>query len=217
MVMRRRGEPQPPRRMADELLVEAPVHKLEEQIAAHEEWAGRLEARDPGAGLPPSEADRARGEQLAELEKHISEAERLRVAVDVATDPKRVSEATAFDRFRRGALQKAISETQSDADRDFLHDLHEKGMERDRSREARRRIAEIGEKRRHPPDARARSVVAALFSDSWLADADELRLRDDILLTEDGRERHIPPGEFVKVRIVETRGRRGSLRRRAHD
>lgn len=30
-----------------------------------------------------------------------------------------------------------------------------------------------------------------------------LKLRDNVLLTEDGRETHIQPGEFVKVRVVE--------------
>ena len=104
---------------------------------------------------------------------------------------------------RRNALKKGISDGQSDEDRAFLHDLHVKRLERDREREAQAKIRQLAEKRKHPPDPRARTIAAALFSDPWLADAIELRLRDDILLTEDGRERHIPHGEFVKVRVIE--------------
>jgi hypothetical protein len=120
--------------------------------------------------------------------------------VDVATDPKRVSEATTWDRFARAARRKGISDAQSDDDRAFLHDLHEKMVESDREREAKAKIRQLAEKRRHPPDARARSVAAALFSDGFLADAIELRLRDNILLLEDGRGRHVGPGQFARWR-----------------
>jgi hypothetical protein len=40
-------------------------------------------------------------------------------------------------------------------------------------------------------------------SGSFLADAIELRVRDDIVVIENGRERRIPPGEFVNVRVIE--------------
>jgi hypothetical protein len=99
--------------------------------------------------------------------------------------------------------KKAISEGQSDEDRAFLHDLHEKKMERDREREAQAKIRSLAEKRKHPGDSRARSVAGALFSDGFLADAIELRLRDNLVVIDDGRERRLPAGEFRRVRILE--------------
>jgi hypothetical protein len=39
--------------------------------------------------------------------------------------------------------------------------------------------------------------------DEHLADALELRLRDNVLLLEDGRGRHVQPGQFVMVRGLE--------------
>jgi hypothetical protein len=74
---------------------------------------------------------------------------------------------------------------------------------REREQEAKRRIAALAEKRKHPPGARARSVAAALFSDPWLADAIVQRLRDDLIVVEDGHERRLSPGEFMNVRIVD--------------
>jgi hypothetical protein len=52
----------------------------------------------------------------------------------------------------------------------------------------------------HP---RARSVFAAVVSDGFLADALALRLRDNIVLLEDGRERLFAKGEFATARIIE--------------
>jgi hypothetical protein len=39
----------------------------------------------------------------------------------------------------------------------------------------------------------SRSILAALFSDGFLADALERRLWDNVLLLEDGRGRHVQP------------------------
>jgi hypothetical protein len=43
----------------------------------------------------------------------------------------------------------------------------------------------------------------ALFSDSFLGDAIELRLRDNLIVIDDGRERRLPPGEFMRIHILE--------------
>ena len=39
--------------------------------------------------------------------------------------------------------------------------------------------------------------------DEHLADALELRLRDNVLLLEDGRGRHVQPGQAARVRVLE--------------
>jgi hypothetical protein len=72
--------------------------------------------------------------------------------------------------------------------------MREAALEREHEQDAKRRAADIAEKRRHPPDARAPSVAAAVISDGFVADALELRLRDNIVGFEDGRERLFPEG-----------------------
>jgi hypothetical protein len=90
-----------------------------------------------------------------------------------------------------------------DEDRAFLKQAREAQLEREREQAAKAKIRELAEKRHHPRDPRARSVVAALFSDAFLGDAIELGRRDDLIVIEDGRERRLPPGEFRKMRVLE--------------
>jgi hypothetical protein len=79
--------------------------------------------------------------------------------------------------------------------------LREQSAARD-ERQARKNLAELADKRRHPPHPRGRSVAAALSSDPWLADVITRRLRDNIVVIEDGK-RHVPKGEFMLLRPVE--------------
>jgi hypothetical protein len=176
-----------------------------DQLGETDAWIERVGARDPGANLPPSEAQRARSEQLSELEIHATEADRLSAALDIIVrdDPQRTTEATMRDKFRRSVLRKAISEGQTPEDDAFHAKLREEIAARDRERQARKKVAQLAEKRRQPPDPRARSVAAALFSDPWLASAVEKRLRDNVIVIEDGKERHVLSGEFMRVRILE--------------
>jgi hypothetical protein len=46
-----------------------------------------------------------------------------------------------------------------------------------------------------PPDATARCVLAALVSDPFLAEVITKRMRDRVIVVENGKERRIPRGE----------------------
>jgi hypothetical protein len=186
--------------MSDTEIADARVDQLEARRTEHEKWVEQISSTDPGGRLPPAQAQEARQAQLREIEAHVSESERLSTAAELRAAQER--EASGIARtLRRSMLRKAAA---GDEDKQkFLAELAEAQLSNQREREVRRRIADPSEKRRHPPDPRARSVAAALFSDPFLADAVELRLRDDLIVIEDGRERRLPQGKFMKVRVLE--------------
>ena len=115
---------------------------------------------------------------------------------------------TRFD----GVLQKLrriehrmIAKAHEGEPQEFLDGLHASMREQQKQRDAKREIAKISERRKHPPDPRASSVLAAVMSSRFLADALERRLRDDILVVEEGRERRVPKGAFVNARVLDAK------------
>lgn len=161
---RRRGEPTAPAIVPDEQLASMRPDEIERERAAHAAWAKRIEARDPGAGLAPAQAMAAREGQLAELERHVAEAERLRTAGELREREESFSGLART--LRRAGLRKAAA---SDEDtRRLLGELRERMAERAEKAELKRRLAELRERRLHPANPAARSIAAAVMASDEL-------------------------------------------------
>ena len=99
MTPRRKGEPRPPKLWTDAQLWAASPDRVEQRIAEHASWAERIERQpDPGRGLLPKEAARARQAQLDAHARHVGEVERLRAwydaqAPDAVPETKREGKA----------------------------------------------------------------------------------------------------------------------------
>jgi hypothetical protein len=85
---------------------------------------------------------------------------------------------------RSGLKAAAASNEESGA---FLRKLHDQRVEWEREREAQRRIADLQERRRSKPDARASSIAAAVLSDATLYELLTRRLRETDVVGELGK------------------------------
>lgn len=174
--MRRpRGEGAPPPVMTDAEIAKARSDQLEARRAEHEAHVARIAATDPGRSLPPTLAEQAREGQLREIEAHVSESERLATAAGLRAEQERQASGVGRIVRRTGLLKAAADDPDA---KEFSAKLREASLAREREQEAKRRIAEIGEKRKHPPDPRARSVAAAVLSDATLYELLTRRLRE---------------------------------------
>jgi hypothetical protein len=189
-------------RITDAQLEKMRPHQIDERLAEYEAWIGRLERQpDPGIGLPPNEAEKLRQDGLQRLEKAVGEAERLRAALPPEPDQfpatrekERILNRRAIDNFPR-----------SDSEKKGMRERHEAMHAQQHERETKSKLRKLADRRRHPPDPRAASVLAAVMSSPWLADALELRLRSGVRLVTDDGVRDLADDEYVATRVLELR------------
>jgi hypothetical protein len=173
--MRRPNQPTPPKAMSDSELATARVDQIESRRAEHEAWVARIAQSDPGRRLPPAQAQEARQEQLNDLERHIGESERLAIAAELRESQER--EHSGLGRkLRRAGLVKAAADDV--AMKKFHEEMRAARLEQEREREAKAKIAEIADKRKHPADPRAASILAAVMSSGELYEALTRRWRE---------------------------------------
>jgi hypothetical protein len=84
-----------------------------------------------------------------------------------------------------------------------VRQMHEGYAEEARKRETKGKLRKLADRRKHPPDPRASSVVAAVLTSDFLKDALERKLRSGITWIEDGVPRELPDGEHVTCRVLE--------------
>lgn len=75
--------------------------------------------------------------------------------------------------------------------------------EQERNREAKGELAKLKDRRKHPPDPKASSVLAAVLTSDFVKDAVERKLRAGIVWMEDGRSRQLADAEYMTVRVFE--------------
>jgi hypothetical protein len=166
--LRRPGERPAPRQMTDEQLAQAGPDEIEKRISEHVAAASRLEAADdPGAGLPAKDAARARASHVKQIEKHVTESERLKAAADLLS-PEAERQKSLAEKFTRWARGKEIEAATTDEDREFARGLHENLRTQEKERKAKAKLKELEEKRRHPADPRSSSITACVLADSEL-------------------------------------------------
>jgi hypothetical protein len=77
--------------------------------------------------------------------------------------------------------------------------------EQTRKRETQTKLARIKDRRKHPPDPRASSVLAAVVGSDFVAEALELKLRSGIRLVTDGVVRDLADDEYLSLRLLQPR------------
>ena len=81
--------------------------------------------------------------------------------------------------------------------------MHESLHEQEHEREAKSKLRKLADRRKHPPDPRAASVLAAVVSSDFLKDALERKLRSGIRVLEDGVVRELADDQYMAVRVFE--------------
>jgi hypothetical protein len=76
---------------------------------------------------------------------------------------------------------------------------------KEHERETQTKLARLKDRRRNPPDPRSSSVLAAVVSSDFLAEALELKLRSGIRLVTDGSVRDLADDEYVSLRLLQPR------------
>jgi len=196
----RRASPNPPKQITDSELESMRPHKIDEKVAEHEQWLERLKRQpDPGQGLVPREAEKARQTHLKHIEGTVGELERLRSALPPEPDQypatrarQRILNRRAIDAYPR-----------SESEKRGMRERHEAMLAQQHERETKSKLAKLKDRRKHPPDPKAASVLAAVMSSDFVKDALELRLRAGVrLVTEDG-VRDLADDQYVSVRVLE--------------
>jgi hypothetical protein len=196
----RRASPSPPKKVTDQELEKLRPHQIDERLAEHVEWVERLEREaDPGAGLAPKKAATARQRQLNRLESAVAEVDRLAKALPAEPDRHAATRKKERILFRR-AIEDA---PRSEEERKGMRELHEGMAEQTRKREQKSKLHKLSDRRRHPRDPRASSVLAAVVSSDFLAEALELKLRSNIRLVTDGVVRDLADDEYVSLRLLQ--------------
>ena len=196
----RRASPSPPTRISDAQLEKMRPHKIDEKLAEHVEWVERMEREpDPGKGLPAKEAETARQPQLKRLESAVGEVDRLRAAL-----PPEPDQFPATHEQERILNRRAIdSYPRSESERKGLRERHEALLAEQHERETKSKLRKLADRRKHPGDPRAASVLAAVISSDFLKDALERKLRSGIRVREDGVVRELADDQYMSVRILE--------------
>jgi hypothetical protein len=153
---------------------------------------------DPGAGKSAKEAGEARQEHLKSIERVASEVDRLEGAIK--HDPSAPTASHKNYKMKRAAVDAA---PRSEKELNALHASHAAMRAQEHDRETRSRLARLKDKRRHPPDPKAASVLAALVASDWLAEALERKLRCGIRVFDDSGEHVLRDDEYVTTRILE--------------
>jgi hypothetical protein len=175
-------------------------HKIDEKVAEHEQWLERLKRQpDPGQGLVPREAEKARQTHLKHIEGTVGEVERLRAALPPEPDKypatrakERILNRRAIDTFPR-----------SESEKKGMRERHEAMRAQEHERETKGKLRKLADRRKHPPDPRATSVLAAVLTSDFVKDALERKLRSGIVWIEDGRPRELADDEYMTVRVFE--------------
>jgi hypothetical protein len=181
-IMRRRhGEPAPPRPLTNAELAGATIDRLETERAAHEAWLDRISA-DPGRSLGREAAIEARSARLVDIERHTEAVVRLNSAIEIRE--RELDADRGFSaRLRRAGLLKAAQEG---GDQEFLQQLHEAMVEKQRERDAQAALRALADRRNRPPLPQSRSVAAAVLSSAELYDGLRRRLREAETVNEFG-------------------------------
>jgi hypothetical protein len=177
-------------------------HEVDQKLAERLEWVERIEREpDPGEGLPAKKAATARARHLNRLESAVAEVDRLAKALPPEPDPH------AGTRKRQRELKRRAIETapRSESEKEMAREHREIAIAKQHERETQSKLARLKDRRRNPPDPRASSVLAAVVSSDFLAEALELKLRSNIRLVTDGVVRDLADDEYVSVRLLEPR------------
>jgi hypothetical protein len=151
--------------------------ELRKRIRETEKRIEHLEGvPDPGSGLPPAEARTRRDAQIAELEVVHDELSALRAAWK-ETSPQEVEKKSIAERLRYLGRTQAARELHTPEANALIRESSEALHEKERERTARRRLAELRERRANPPDPRAASILAAVAADDILLSCLEHRFR----------------------------------------
>jgi hypothetical protein len=175
-------------------------HQIDERLAEHVEWVERIEREpDPGIGLPAKQAETVRQRQLNRLQSAVGEVDRLRAALP--PEPDRHAGTRKKERI---LYRKAIeSAPRSESEKQMAREHREIAIAKQHERETQSKLARIKDRRKHPPDPRASSVLAAVVSSDFLAEALELKLRSGIRLVTDGSVRELADDEYVSLRLLQ--------------
>jgi len=84
-----------------------------------------------------------------------------------------------------------------------MRERHEVMREQERQRETKGKLRKLADRRKHPPDPKAASVLAAVVSSDFLKDALERKLRSGIRVLEDGVVRELADDKYMAVRVFE--------------
>ena len=197
----RRASPNPPKKISDAELEAMKPHVIDEKLAERVEWVERIQREpDPGAGLPPKKAATVRQRHLNRLQSAVAEVDRLAKALPPEPDARWITTERRKRVLNRKAIQNA---PRSEEERKGMRELHEGMAEQARKREQKRKLHKPSDRRRHPRDPKATSVLAALVASDWLAEALERKLRSGIRVLGDSGERMLRDDEYITTRILE--------------
>jgi hypothetical protein len=197
----RRASPNPPKRISDEELESMRPHQIDEELARRVEWAERIEREDdPGKGLPAPKAATARARHLNRLGAAVGEVDRLRSALPPEPDDRGASTRKRARTLYRRAIENA---PRSEEEREGMRELREGMAEQKHARETKSKLHKLSDRRRHPRDPKATSVLAAVVSSDFLKDALERKLRSGIRVLEDGVVRELADDQYMTARVFE--------------
>jgi hypothetical protein len=197
--MRRRASPSPPNTITDAQLEKMSEAQIADRAAEHQAWLDRLANQpDPGQGLPAREAGAAREKHLKSIEKTAAEVTRLEAAI--ARDPFGPTTSHRNYEMNRNAIANA---PRPEAEKQAMREMRENMLEDQHQRETKGKLRTLADRRKHPPDPKASSVLAAVLTSDFLKEALERKLRSGIVWIEDGVSRELPDGEHVTCRVLE--------------
>jgi hypothetical protein len=125
--------------------------------------------------------------------------DRLRAALPPEPDRHAGTRKKERILYRR-AIENA---PRSEEERKGMRELHEGMAEQARKREQKSKLHKLADRRRHPPDPKAASVLAAVLTSDFVKDALERGLRSGITWIEDGVPRELGDDQYVTCRVFE--------------
>jgi hypothetical protein len=190
----RKGDSETLKPMTDEQIARARPEEIEKQIAIHAAEAKRIDAGDPGLGLPRSEAEKARAAQAAAVAAEDAEIERLRAGLEA-----RAPELAAKQHLREQIKSSGIHAVARNARRSPEEiEMAKQVQEKARLDAARKKLQARRKKAlAPPPDPRAASIAAAVLSDASLLDNMRRRMREAEQITEFGRRETVVSSDPV--------------------
>ena len=102
--------------------------------------------------------------------------------------------------MNRAAVDSA---PRSEAEIEGMRKTHEAMREQERKRETQSKLASLKDRRKHPPDPKASSVLAAVLTSDFVKDALARKLRSGITWIEDGVPRELGDDQFITCRVFE--------------
>lgn len=164
----------PPKRWSDGELVRASVPEIEKHIAAYSNAARRIEE----APAPRTAVERKAA--LGKLDRFVAEIRRLE---DFRRSRVRgtLSDPEVKAQFKSDVMHARALAAQTDEDKAFHAEWAKALSDQQAEREAKKKKAELRERRLHQPDPRAASITAAVLADELFYDGLKRKLRENVV------------------------------------